>query len=113
MTTARAGAPDGAPALVVESAGDGRAVLVFAGELDAHRVGALEEALDDPRLRDATVWELLMRDLTRLDLPCAFALLRAATVRDPPAALHVRGAHRAVRRALREAGADAVATFEG
>ncbi|MEV5446173.1 MULTISPECIES: STAS domain-containing protein [unclassified Streptomyces] len=105
-------APGQAPPVVIESAAGGRAVLVFSGELEAHAVGPLEEALGDPRLRDADAWELRMHGLTRLDLPCAYALLRAATVRDTPAALHVRGAHRGVRRSLREAGLETVATFE-
>ncbi|CAL9587997.1 STAS domain-containing protein [Streptomyces sp. enrichment culture] len=105
-------APRQAPPMVIESAGGGRAVLVFSGELEAHAVGPLEERLGDPRLRDAAEWELRMHDLTRLDLPCAYALLRAATVRDTPAVVRVRGAHRAVRRSLREAGLETVATFE-
>ncbi|MEU2182678.1 STAS domain-containing protein [Streptomyces thermolilacinus] len=105
-------APRQAPPMVIESAVGGRAVLVFSGELEAHAVGPLEEELGDPRLRDAAEWELRMHGLTRLDLSCAYALLRAATVRDTPAVLHVRGAHRGVRRSLRQAGLDTVATFE-
>jgi anti-anti-sigma regulatory factor len=72
----------------------------------------LEEQLADPRLRRARVWELDMSGLARLGMPCAYALLRAATTAPEPIELHVRGVRRTVRRILHAAGVDAVAIIE-
>lgn len=88
------------------------ATLVFSGALEARMVRPLEEQLADSRLRHARRWELEMSDLARMDLACAYALLRAATTLPEPAELHIRGARRAVRRTLHEAGFDAVAAIE-
>lgn len=89
-----------------------RAVLAFAGVLDAHALCELEERLLDQRLRQACVLVLEMSALERIDLSCAYALLRTATGAPEPAALTVRGARRHVLRTLRQAGFDAVATIE-
>ncbi|GAB2958324.1 STAS domain-containing protein [Streptomyces pseudoechinosporeus] len=88
------------------------ATLVFSGALEARMVRPLEEQLADPRLRHARRWELEMSELARMDLACAYALLRAATTLPEPVEVHIRGACRAVRRTLHEAGLDMVATLE-
>ncbi|MFC9915024.1 hypothetical protein [Streptomyces sp. NPDC127197] len=112
MTTESNPAPAPDPLHVTMTTNGQRATLVFSGVLKTHMVGTLEEQLTDPRLRQARVWELEMRDLARLALPCAYALLRAATTSPAPTELHVRGARRIVRRTLHEVGFDAVAAFE-
>lgn len=89
-----------------------RAVLAFSGVLDAYVLRELEERLLDQRLRQAGAWVLEMSDLERLDLACAYALLRAVTSVPEPAALTVRGARRNVQRTLRHAGVDVVAMIE-
>ncbi|MDX3308150.1 STAS domain-containing protein [Streptomyces sp. ME08-AFT2] len=89
-----------------------RVVLAFSGVLDAHVLRELEERLLDQRLRQAGVWVLEMSELDRMDLACAYALLRAVTSAPEPAALTVRGARRNVQRTLRHAGIDVVATIE-
>lgn len=89
-----------------------RATLVFSGALEAGMVRELEEQLANPMLRQARVWQWEMSGLARLDLTCAYALLRAATTPPEPAAFHIRGARRAVRRTLHHADVDAVATIE-
>ncbi|MFF3333408.1 STAS domain-containing protein [Streptomyces sp. NPDC002888] len=88
------------------------AVLAFTGVLDMHVLSELEVLLLDERLRQADAWDLDMSGLERLDMACAYALLRAATRAPEPAALTVRGARRDVHRTLRQAGVDAVATIE-
>ncbi|MEV8312277.1 STAS domain-containing protein [Streptomyces flavidovirens] len=88
------------------------ATLVFSGALEARMLRPLEEQLADPRLRHARRWELETSELARIDLACAYALLRAATTLPEPAELHIRGARRAVQRTLHAAGLDAVATLE-
>ncbi|MFI6274561.1 STAS domain-containing protein [Streptomyces sp. NPDC050988] len=97
--------------LVVTAEGQ-RATLTFSGALEARMVRELEERLADPQLRQTREWLLEMSALTRLDLACAYALLRAATTFPEPVTLHVRGARRAVQRTLRDAGVDAVATID-
>ncbi|WP_028814972.1 STAS domain-containing protein [Streptomyces flavidovirens] len=92
---------------------DGKvATLIFNGALEAQMVRPLEEQLADPRLRHAPRWELEMSELTRMDLACGYALLRAATTLPEPAELHILGARRAVRRTLHEVRLDTVATLE-
>ncbi|RZB14343.1 STAS domain-containing protein [Streptomyces sp. F001] len=75
-------------------------------------VRKLEEQLADTRLGHAHVWNLEMSGLTRLDLTCAYALLRVATTLPEPVELHVRGARRTVQRTLRDIGFDAVVAIE-
>ncbi|MGN9790591.1 STAS domain-containing protein [Streptomyces sp. OZ13] len=92
---------------------DGRhAVLVFSGVLDTHALRRLEERLLDPRLRQSGTWVLEMSGLERIDLACAYGLLRAVTVAPEPVGITVRGARRGVVRTLRHAGVHAVATIE-
>ncbi|MGW8062547.1 STAS domain-containing protein [Streptomyces ziwulingensis] len=99
-----------APVTIVE-ADEQHAVLAFAGDLDASALRLLEELLLDHRLRRPGAWTLDMNDLARIDLACAYALLRAVTRAPVPAVLTVRGARPAVHRTLRHAGLDAVAGF--
>ncbi|PCG86300.1 hypothetical protein CIB93_09525 [Streptomyces sp. WZ.A104] len=105
--------PTGPAVTMAVSAADGRhAQLVLAGEIGAESLRGLEELLDDPRLGRAAVWTLDMSGVTHFDLACAYALLRAVTLREEPAELTIHGARRAVRRALRSSGLDAVAVIE-
>ncbi|UQA90827.1 STAS domain-containing protein [Streptomyces halobius] len=99
-------------ALAVDTTDGQRAVLAFSGVLDAHALRELEELLLDPRLRRAGAWVLEMRAVERIDLACAYAVLRAATSLPETPAVTVRGARRSVQRTLRHAGVDAVVTFE-
>ncbi|GGT56826.1 hypothetical protein GCM10010271_70760 [Streptomyces kurssanovii] len=103
--------PQAGSVRIVEA--DGRnAVLVFSGVLDTHALPELEERLLDPRLRQAGTWVLEMSDLERIDLACAYGLLRAVTVAPESVGITVRGARRGVVRTLRHAGVDTVATIE-
>jgi hypothetical protein len=52
-----------------------------------------------------------MRALERIDLVCAYALLRAASTADAPSVV-VSGSNRRVQRMLHHAGLHAVATFD-
>jgi anti-anti-sigma regulatory factor len=88
------------------------AVLVLSGVVDTHTLRELEERLLDPRLRQAGTWVLEMSGLERIDLACAYGLLRAVTVAPDSVGITVRGARRGVVRTLRHAGVDAVATIE-
>jgi anti-anti-sigma regulatory factor len=88
------------------------AVLVLSGVVDTHTLRELEERLLDPRLRQAGAWVLEMGGLERIDLACAYGLLRAVTVAPDSVSITVRGARRGVVRTLRHAGVDAVATIE-
>ncbi|MDN3296836.1 STAS domain-containing protein [Streptomyces ficellus] len=106
-----AAVPQTAPVTITSADGQ-RAVLDFRGALDAHMVRELEERFADPRLTEARTWVLNMHNLTRIDLACAYALLRAATMRPDPVAITVRGARRNVHRTLREVAFDAVAAFQ-
>ena len=85
-----------------------RAELVLAGDVGAEVLRELEERLGDPRLRAAREWVVDMSGVTRLDLACAYALLRAAVERPETARLVVHGARRDVQRTLRHAGIDRV-----
>lgn len=96
----------------IAEAGGQHAVLAFSGVLDAHALPELEERLLDPRLRQARTWVLEMSGLERIDLACAYGLLRAVTVAPEPATVTVHGARRSVVRTLRHAGLDAVATIK-
>lgn len=98
--------------MAVSAAEDRRAQLVLAGEIGAEALRELEELLGAPSLSEAAEWIVDMRGISRLDLACAYALLRAATRRPEPAALTIHGARRAVQRTLRHAGLDAVAVIE-
>ncbi|GAA4893242.1 STAS domain-containing protein [Streptomyces coeruleoprunus] len=91
---------------------DGHAVLVLSGEFHPHDARSLEERLTDPRLHAAGRWVLELEDVTRLDLVCAFALMRTVSALPRTTDVHIRGARRNVRRTLHEAGLDAVAVFD-
>nr|WP_024127239.1 STAS domain-containing protein [Streptomyces sp. F8]AHE39975.1 Hypothetical protein pFRL5_312 [Streptomyces sp. F8] len=104
--------PPAGPGMAVSALDGRRAELVLAGEVRAEALWGLEELLGDPPLSEAGEWTVDMSNVTRLDLACAYALLRAATARDKPAALTIRGARRAVQRTLRHAGLDTVAVIK-
>ncbi|SDM54239.1 anti-anti-sigma factor [Streptomyces wuyuanensis] len=103
--------PPAEPAIFVSVDDSHRAELVLTGDIGAATLRELEETLDAPPLAEAAEWVVDMSGVTHLDLACAYALLRAATLRAKPAELTIRGARRAVRRTLRHAGLDAVATI--
>ncbi|WP_242483221.1 STAS domain-containing protein [Streptomyces sp. HSG2] len=105
--------PAGAGTAWIAEAGGERAVLMLAGDLSGPSVlRELEELLLDPRLACSPSWVLDTARVDRLDLACAYAVLRAVTTTPRPVALVVRGADRGVHRTLRQAGLDRVAVFE-
>ena len=99
-------------AVTVVAADGQRVELALAGDLDLDVLRELEERFDDPRLREAAEWILDMGDVTRMNIACAYALLRAATRRPENVTLTVRGARRPVQRTLRAAGLGAIAQIE-
>ncbi|GAA1544321.1 STAS domain-containing protein [Streptomyces albidochromogenes] len=101
------------PVMAVSAPDGGPVELVLAGEIGTDALRELEELLGEPSLREADEWLVDMSRVTRLDLACAYALLRASTLRTESAALTITGARRAVRRTLRHAGLDAIAGTEG
>ncbi|WP_244224139.1 STAS domain-containing protein [Streptomyces tirandamycinicus] len=102
--------PQAEPVISASTAGR-RAELVLHGEIGAATLRELEERLDAPGFAGAAEWVVDMSGVTRLDLACAYALLRVATRPGRAPAVTIRGARRAVRRTLRHAGLDAVATI--
>ncbi|MCZ7456614.1 STAS domain-containing protein [Streptomyces sp. WMMC940] len=104
--------PQAGPISIVSTADGLRAEVVLTGDIGAATLRELEERLDASPLAEAAEWVVEMSGVTHLDLACAYALLRAAGLRADPAALTIRGARRTVRRTLRHAGLDAVATIE-
>lgn len=104
--------PPSGPVMAVSAPDNRPAELVLAGQIGTESLRELEQRLDAPPLREATEWFVDMSGVTRFDLACAYALLRAATLRPTPAALGIHGARRTVRRTLRHAGLDAVAVIE-
>nr|WP_024126427.1 MULTISPECIES: STAS domain-containing protein [unclassified Streptomyces]AAX37825.1 pFQ25.9 [Streptomyces sp. F2]AHE39046.1 Hypothetical protein pFRL3_269 [Streptomyces sp. FR1]AHE39541.1 Hypothetical protein pFRL4_308c [Streptomyces sp. F2]AHE40286.1 Hypothetical protein pFRL6_199 [Streptomyces sp. F12] len=104
--------PPAGPVMAVSSPDNRPAELVLAGQIGAETLRELEERLATPPLREATEWLVNMSQVTRFDLACAYALLRAATLRPKPAVLRIHGARRAVQRTLRHAGLDSVAVIE-
>ncbi|MFJ8673340.1 STAS domain-containing protein [Streptomyces sp. NPDC093589] len=96
--------------VAITEADEQRAVLTFSGALDAHDLPELEELLGDRRLRQAGSWIWDMSDLQRIDLACAYALLRAVTRAPESVSVATRGARHAVQRTLRHAGLDTVVT---
>ncbi|MEV1055093.1 STAS domain-containing protein [Streptomyces sp. NPDC049887] len=101
-----------AGAIITVSKADGpRAEVVLAGDIGAATLRELEERLDARPLAEAAEWVVDMSGVDHLDLACAYALLRAAGLRAEPPELTIRGARRTVRRTLRHAGLDAIATI--
>lgn len=103
--------PQRAPVAITE-AGEQHAVLTFSGVVDAHTLPELEELLSDRRLRQAVTWAWDMSGLERIDLACAYALLRAVTRAPETVSVTTRGARHSVRRTLRHAGLDTVVTIK-
>ncbi|MFF9785819.1 MULTISPECIES: STAS domain-containing protein [unclassified Streptomyces] len=86
--------------------------MTFSDVLDAHALSELEELLSDRRLRQAGTWAWDMSGLERIDLACAYALLRSVTRAPETLSVTIRGPRRAVQRTLRQAGLDTVAAIE-
>ncbi|MDI9888299.1 STAS domain-containing protein [Streptomyces sp. HNM0645] len=103
--------PSARPIITVSTADGLRAEVVLTGDIGAAALRELEERLDASPLAEAAEWVVDMSGVTHLELACAYALLRAAGLRAKPAELTIRGARRTVRRTLRHAGLDAVATI--
>ncbi|MYZ07266.1 STAS domain-containing protein [Streptomyces sp. SID2999] len=104
--------PPVGPVLTVSAADVRLPELILAGDIGAEALRDLEEVLGAPPLHTATAWTVDMSQVTRIDLACAYALLRGATLRPEPAELTIRGPRRAVQRILRNAGLDVVAVIE-
>ncbi|MFF4580169.1 STAS domain-containing protein [Streptomyces sp. NPDC001389] len=103
--------PQSQPPDVVITAVDGRrAEVTLTGEVSAVVLRDLEERLADPRLRTAEHWVLDLRGVTRIELACAYALLRAVT--EHSGTTVVRGGRRPVLRTLRHAGLDKAVKIE-
>ncbi|MFK4107656.1 STAS domain-containing protein [Streptomyces sp. NPDC002176] len=100
------------PVLTVSAADVRLPELILAGDIGADALRELEEVLGAPPLHTAAAWTVDMSQVTRIDLACAYALLRGATLRPEPADLTIRGPRRAVQRTLRHAGLDVVAVIE-
>ncbi|MFB7297440.1 STAS domain-containing protein [Streptomyces rubiginosohelvolus] len=113
MATHPGSSPSAEPTMTVAVVNGSRAVLVLAGELRAENLRELEQLLAGPSLEEAAEWLVEMGDVTRLDLACAYALLRAVTLRPEPAVLTIRGARRHVQRTFRHSGLDTVAITDG
>ncbi|MEV6396813.1 STAS domain-containing protein [Streptomyces sp. NPDC051907] len=103
--------PPARPAVTVTTADGRRAELTLVGDIDADVLPALEEQLGAAPLSAAAEWIVDMNAVTRIDLACAYALLRAAT-RLPEAKITILWARPSVQRTLRHAGLDAVAAIE-
>ncbi|GGW38975.1 STAS domain-containing protein [Streptomyces xantholiticus] len=88
-----------------------RVIMTFHGVLYSSMALALEEHLQDPRLSGSREWLLDMGAVERIDLVCAYALLRVAGAADAPS-MRVTHANRRVERTLHHAGLHAVATFD-
>ncbi|MFF9098544.1 STAS domain-containing protein [Streptomyces sp. NPDC014776] len=84
--------------------------VTLTGDVSTHALRALEERFDDPRLQGAAHWVLDVRGVTRMELACAYALLRAVTLHSGTTT--VRGARRAVLRTLQQAGLNSAAVIE-
>ncbi|MGW3991649.1 STAS domain-containing protein [Streptomyces sp. NPDC004830] len=82
----------------------------MSGDVSALVLRDLEALLLDPRLVRAERWVLDMRRVTRVELACAYALLRA--VAEHSWTTLVRGARPSVQRTLRHTGMDTAAVLE-
>lgn len=85
------------------------AEVALTGDVNALLLRDLEACLADARLREVEHWVLNMHAVTRIDLACAYALLRAVTAH--PGTADVHGARRTVMRTLRHAGLDKAAVI--
>ncbi|MFF9115133.1 STAS domain-containing protein [Streptomyces massasporeus] len=103
--------PPFVPPGVAITAIDGEgAEVTLSGDVSAVMLRELETLLADLRLQRAQYWVLDMQGVRRIELACAYALLRAVTEHSGTAV--VRGARRPVRRTLRHAGLDRAAAIE-
>ncbi|MFI9756281.1 STAS domain-containing protein [Streptomyces collinus] len=103
--------PHGAQPGIVITAIDGRrAEVTLTGDADSRLLHDLEARLADARLQQAEHWVLDLHGVTRIELACAYALLRAVTQHSGTAV--VRAGRRAVLRTLRHAGLDKAAVIE-
>ncbi|MFJ1732855.1 STAS domain-containing protein [Streptomyces sp. NPDC088254] len=103
--------PQSVPPGAVITAIDGQhAEVTLSGDVSAVLLRDLEAQLADPHLRKADHWVLNLSGATRIDLACAYALLRAVT--EHSGATAVRGGRRAVLRTLRHAGLDKATVIE-
>ncbi|MFF3736767.1 STAS domain-containing protein [Streptomyces sp. NPDC002566] len=87
-----------------------QAEVTLSGDVSALLLRDLEARLADARLQQVEHWVLNMDTVTRIELACAYALLRAVT--EHPGTAAVRGARRTVLRTLRHAGLDKAAAID-
>ncbi|MFF7892322.1 STAS domain-containing protein [Streptomyces sp. NPDC007907] len=85
------------------------AEVTLTGDISVPLLRDLEACLADARLREVERWVLDMHAVTRIELACAYALLRAVTEHSGTATVH--GARRTVLRTLRDAGLDKAAVI--
>ncbi|MFF4985517.1 STAS domain-containing protein [Streptomyces sp. NPDC001046] len=87
-----------------------QATVTLSGDVSALVLRDLEALLLDPRLLRAERWVLDMQGVIRIELACAYALLRA--VAEHSGTTLVRGARHSVQRTLRHTGMDTAAVIE-
>ncbi|MFF7771813.1 STAS domain-containing protein [Streptomyces massasporeus] len=102
--------PPPPPTVVIDEIDDRNAKVTLTGDFGARLLRDLEERLDDPRWHAAKHWIMDLRDVHRIDLACAYALLGAVTRHSGTAT--VRCARRTVLRTLRDAGLDRATVIE-
>ena len=96
--------------VVINAIDGGHAEVTLRGDIGYPLLCHLEEQLTDPRLLRAERWALNLHGVTRIELACAYALLRAITEHSGTVA--VRGGRHSVLRTLRQAGLDKAAVIE-
>jgi anti-anti-sigma regulatory factor len=96
---------------VVSARGDRAEVSLF-GEVTGQAALEIEECFLDHALQDVREWVLDLSRVQRLDLSCAYALIRPLMAASPPTAVRVRGAGDEVRHTLHLTGAEGFLTFE-
>ncbi|GAU71466.1 hypothetical protein SSP35_41_00100 [Streptomyces sp. NBRC 110611] len=104
--------PPHGPAIAVTATDGRRAELALAADFGPGDLRELEQRLSAPALNEAREWIVDMSEVTRFDLACAYALLRASTRRLETASLTIHGARRAIQRTLRDVGLDAIAVID-
>lgn len=97
------------PGMVITAVDARHAEVTLTGHLSTRVLCDLEEWFDDLRLQRADHWVVDMRGVTRIELACAYALLRAVTAHSGTAS--IGGGRRPVLRTLRRVGLDKAAVI--
>ncbi|MEU9393848.1 STAS domain-containing protein [Streptomyces sp. NPDC048324] len=98
------------PGVAVSAVDDRHAEVTLRGDIGLPLLCEVEELSADPRLLRAERWVLNLDGVPRIELACAYALLRAAT--EHSGTVTVRGARHSVLHTLRQAGLDKAAVIE-